>query len=477
MPFNNIHFDFPVTFTTAGSHLLVAYYLGDTAYAPAQSAPNTIQAVATSVKLNTSGPLGLVFSVSATVSGAGGCQGNVSLLESGKVLATMTLPDSFNADGSVSVSFSTNGNPPVAIGPHTLIASFTTTNTFCGPGTSPPLSVYTGYPTSTTQITSVTPNPSTFGQTPQASVKVLPGIGAATGQVSLVLAGSGTGLGSGTLDPTGSISFTVPSLPVGSWDIIAKYQGSPTVQASDSAPFKVVVQPALTFVSSASSQGIIAPDSLATVYGPNLTGVSAQASGLPLPTTLGGVQISVVLQTGENVNVPLLFASPGQVNFLVPAAAKTGQVIVSLTTNGKLLSGQAIVGAVAPAIFTADGSGSGVPIGILYTAHADGTQVSQPIYSCNSSGCQPVPVDVSNPTDTNVLVLYATGIRNALLPSITAQLGSVNPSVLFAGAQSQFPGLDQINLQLPGSLAGSGQVMLQIVASGQKANPVRLMFR
>jgi uncharacterized protein (TIGR03437 family) len=143
----------------------------------------------------------------------------------------------------------------------------------------------------------------------------------------------------------------------------------------------------------------------------------------------------------------------------------------------QFLSGQAAVSTLAPAIFTADGSGSGVPIRIVYTAHADSTQASQAVYECNSPGCQTTAIDVSKSGDTNVLVLYATGIRNAVLTSITAQIGSTSPPVLFAGAQSQFPGLDQVNLQLPASLAGSGQVTLQITAAGQKANPVKLLFR
>jgi uncharacterized protein (TIGR03437 family) len=218
------------------------------------------------------------------------------------------------------------------------------------------------------------------------------------GTVSFRLVGNATGLGSGTLDSSGMLSIGLPSLPVGSWPIMASYQGSGTAQASTSLPF--------------------------------------------------------------TLNAPLLFVSPGQVNFLVPADVTTGQTIASVTVNERLLSGQAAINAVAPAIFT-----------------ADGTQASHPVFLCDASGCQPTTIDVSNSTDTNVLVLYATGVRNAVFASISAQIGSISPTVLFAGAQSQFPGLDQINLQLPSSLAGSGPVTLQIRAAGQRANPVKLLFR
>jgi hypothetical protein len=130
-----------------------------------------------------------------------------------------------------------------------------------------------------------------------------------------------------------------------------------------------------------------------------------------------------------------------------------------------------------PTIFTADGSGSGAPIGILVTAHADGSQDSHAAYECSSPVCRTLEVDVANSTDTNVLVLYATGVRNARLQDVTAGVDSVDTSVLFAGAQSQFPGLDQINVQLPSSLAGHGEVTLQVIAAGKQANAVKIRFR
>ncbi|MGH9846577.1 MAG: hypothetical protein ACREEM_48380, partial [Blastocatellia bacterium] len=44
-------------------------------------------------------------------------------------------------------------------------------------------------------------------------------------------------------------------------------------------------------------------------------------------------------------------------------------------------------------------------------------------------------------------------------------------------AQSDFTGLDQINLSLPRSLAGRGDVDLELMVDGAQANTVRLNFR
>jgi uncharacterized protein (TIGR03437 family) len=40
-----------------------------------------------------------------------------------------------------------------------------------------------------------------------------------------------------------------------------------------------------------------------------------------------------------------------------------------------------------------------------------------------------------------------------------------------AGAQPQYVGLDQIDVLLPPSLAGKGDVVIQVTVDGQAANP------
>jgi uncharacterized protein (TIGR03437 family) len=46
--------------------------------------------------------------------------------------------------------------------------------------------------------------------------------------------------------------------------------------------------------------------------------------------------------------------------------------------------------------------------------------------------------------------------------------------VLFAGPQSNFDGLDQVNLTLPVSLSGSGEVNIVLTVDGQTANVVTI---
>jgi uncharacterized protein (TIGR03437 family) len=53
----------------------------------------------------------------------------------------------------------------------------------------------------------------------------------------------------------------------------------------------------------------------------------------------------------------------------------------------------------------------------------------------------------------------------------------VNSSVLYAGSQMQYTGLDQLNIQLPSSLAGKGNVNLQATFNGTAANPVQITIQ
>ncbi|MCU1259351.1 MAG: Flagellar hook-length control protein FliK, partial [Bryobacterales bacterium] len=150
--------DIPVLFPAGGTHTLVAFYSGDANYLPAQSSPTNFQVVATTVVLSPTGPEGLVFGIHASVSGAGPCAGTVALSEGSKVFSTAVLQA--NAG---SVDFSTTSSSQIPEVTHILTATFSNTGSFCGPGVSAPLTVYSGWPSSSTQVVSVSPNPSLFG--------------------------------------------------------------------------------------------------------------------------------------------------------------------------------------------------------------------------------------------------------------------------------------------------------------------------
>jgi uncharacterized protein (TIGR03437 family) len=72
------------------------------------------------------------------------------------------------------------------------------------------------------------------------------------------------------------------------------------------------------------------------------------------------------------------------------------------------------------------------------------------------------------------LTLYVTGIRGAPSGSVAVLIDGNSVPVLYAGAQPQWDGLDQINIELPLTLGGAGEVDVVIAAAGVLSNTARI---
>jgi len=81
-------------------------------------------------------------------------------------------------------------------------------------------------------------------------------------------------------------------------------------------------------------------------------------------------------------------------------------------------------------------------------------------------------------TDQVYLVVFGTGIRyRSSLASVIATIGGAKAEVSFAGAQVDFVGLDQINMPVPRSLGGSGEVDVLLTVKLQMANAARVNIK
>jgi uncharacterized protein (TIGR03437 family) len=172
--------------------------------------------------------------------------------------------------------------------------------------------------------------------------------------------------------------------------------------------------------------------------------------------------------------VPLFFVSPGQVNWLVPPGTATGPAVLDFTNPaGQSILATIDVEAVGPGLFTMTATGSGPVAGSLLTYPAGSTQPGQ---QSLTSGQQLAPVSLlTGSGDQNYLVIYGTGLRH-FSTSVTAQLGTQTLPVSFTGAQGFFFGLDQVNVQVPPSFAGSGVQNLTVTVDGVVSNTVQVQF-
>jgi uncharacterized protein (TIGR03437 family) len=246
-----------------------------------------------------------------------------------------------------------------------------------------------------------------------------------------------------------------------------------------SNPFRyLVTEPVATVVSAAPATGTaVAPGSLATAFGTDLANKHAGATPLPLPTSFGGTSVSIQDSSGAKSLAPLLYVIPTQVNFEVPRGVAAGAATVTITSgDGQQSVANVQIAAVAPGLFEADSSGLAAGYVVLY--HANNTQTVEQLFTLTSAGdVLASPVSLGSTTDRAFLFLFGTGIQAAGAAGVTVSVGGTNAPVSFAGPQGQFIGVDQVNVQLPATLKGKGNVTINLTANGVAANPVNITIQ
>jgi uncharacterized protein (TIGR03437 family) len=178
---------------------------------------------------------------------------------------------------------------------------------------------------------------------------------------------------------------------------------------------------------------------------------------------------------------PLFFVAPGQINYQIPAGTAAGPAIVTVVSgDGSVSTGEVVISPVSPALFTASATGQGVATGVVLRVRSNGAQSFEPIarYDAPTQRFTPVAIDVSNSSEQVYLVLFGSGIRYRRSPQPpSATVGGVSVPVLYAGPQGSLIGVDQVNLLLPRTLAGRGEVEVRLSVDGRAANPVRVQIR
>jgi uncharacterized protein (TIGR03437 family) len=186
----------------------------------------------------------------------------------------------------------------------------------------------------------------------------------------------------------------------------------------------------------------------------------------PLPIELNGVSVSV-----NGAAAGLYFVSPGQINFVVPPglAPTTGTATypVVINNNGTTIRSTLIITIAQPDIFTVtNGFGSN---------RASALNVTNPL-----SAGSPEPFNVTTTyvnasgatvTEPTILRFFLTGVRRITdKAQVTVRIGTTDltGAAIVQVVPSDLPGTDQIDVTLPASLAGAGDVpvIITVVNSG-----------
>ncbi|MBS1811478.1 MAG: hypothetical protein JST84_25170 [Acidobacteria bacterium] len=223
----------------------------------------------------------------------------------------------------------------------------------------------------------------------------------------------------------------------------------------------------------------VAAGSIVSAFGINLANVTQGAQSLPLPQEIGGTRVRLRDSTGIEAYAPLFYVSPLQINYQIPETLSPGYVSITITNNGRNVPTEyLLIGPLSPGLFAANQNGSGVAAGsVLYVTGENRRSENNAACDANGQNCTSRQIDLNSASEV-YLELYGTGIRNnSGLANVTVTIGGVAVPVLYAGKQPEFVGLDQVNVQLPRSLAGRGEVDVVLTLDGKAANPVKINLK
>ena len=336
------------------------------------------------------------------------------------------------------VARSVSGGAAIAAGP--LVALFTSPGDHFTSAADLPLNVaVTLLDSAGSPVTGATITVSSSNSEPDMILTDLGG-GQYAGVFQALGSGTLTLSGAAQLDTQGATAFTV----------------SGDVESAVSQPTIIFQNGAVSAASYAVSPTPVAPGSLLSVFGLGMAGSGGAAGSGSLPTTLGGVTVTI-----GGFTSPLVSVVPGvgdQINLQVPFELNgLAQADIVVNNNGVLGVPNTVAIGVAPAFFTLSQSGTGAGAFL--------------------HGATFAPVSSTSPAQAGeVLLLYATGL-GVVSPSIqtgalattanvvgnvTVTIGGFQATVQYAGTAPGFAGLYQLNVVVPSGVSGDAQVVVLV---------------
>lgn len=315
-------------------------------------------------------------------------------------------------------------------------------------------SISAGYQTEWAVTTTVTPSgsatvsfsPSTTDGFFPAGTQVTVGVTPANGYKFVKwggdLAGSYT---SGYLTMNGPHAITAFTLPV---------------------PF--IAPAGIVSAAGATPDGTMAPGSVISIYGQNLSSTLQIASTDPLPQTLANITVTV-----GNYILPLLFVSPSQINAQLPVELVDGTYTLLVQQTGQPdVPGTFTVSRDAPAVFT-QANAQQLPLALAL--HQDGSLITldSPAIrgekiSIYGTGFGPYVV-----TTIDGFFVPATP-PNSVADTVTLALGPINKTPDFAGAAPGAVGLTLVQMTITADLPTATTVNLTVIVNSKPSTTVVL---
>ncbi len=247
-------------------------------------------------------------------------------------------------------------------------------------------------------------------------------------------------------------------------------------------PLRAPVYDPSSIVNAASNRpGPLAPHTIVSIYGQTLAWTTRairaeDLKGSLIPTVLPGSGVRVIV---GGLLAGIYYASPDQVNFLVPNDLVPGRHSLEVVRDG--VAGPRVtitLAAESPELFVFSERTAGANVWAVAT-HADG-----------------VPITPDRPAAAGeVIVLYATGLGRTRPDSLSGQIatgaaplartadfrvwlaGKAIDSFAYVGLTPGFGGLYQINLTVPASVPADPEIQIGFLDRPLSQPGVRLPLR
>jgi uncharacterized protein (TIGR03437 family) len=237
--------------------------------------------------------------------------------------------------------------------------------------------------------------------------------------------------------------------------------GRPRDGAPDLGAFEVNEQPPdlMAVTDSAAYALHLAPGGLATLWGEDLSEVTAKNYQTVLPHNLAGVEVLV-----DGRTVPLWYVSPFQINFQMPYEVITDGKLIVRRTGFSSAEFSYTAAQTAPAIFLI-----GELAAITHSTSGRLVTAEEPVQPgefisiwATGLGALAAPLPSGEGASEPISVL----------PPVTVLLNGTEVAPAYAGMAIGFAGLNQINVEVPSGLSGS--VRLEVQAGDAMSQSVTL---
>ena len=218
----------------------------------------------------------------------------------------------------------------------------------------------------------------------------------------------------------------------------------------------------------------IAPGEFVSLFGSGLCTANEGAPSLPLPTTLGKVQVTV-----NGIPAPISYVSPNQINVLVPYEISGSYATFQVSSDVGLSNPVTLyVAKTAPGVFASLAGGFAPGVGPAAAQHADFSAVTE-----------------DNPAEVGeTLMLYVTGLGavspavkdgfaavakplSYVVAEVTVSVDGLNAPVSFKGLAPGFAGFYQVNFEVPKGVPSGKLVSLSIATPDAVTNEAKLYIK